>query len=182
MDRRKLPDPQRLLRARERDRRQRCCDGKLVRVQELHSLRRSAGAAFQLRRRFNPWSSCSSWRGRDSLKREARSWRNRSDHARRRTRNWIKKIRRHRRGQNGDRLQRGHQSWLGDRPRLHDLSGGKFSRRPAARQHGQAATGTASDGETLTSRSTIKSKWPNADGGGFEPPETLRVTACKAYT
>ena len=31
-------------------------DGELVRVQELHPLRRSAGAAFQLRGRFHPWA------------------------------------------------------------------------------------------------------------------------------
>src|SRR6266568_3670722 len=101
MDRRKLPDPQRLLRARERDRRQWRRHGKLVRIQELHS-----------------------------------------------------------------------------------LSGGEFSRRPAARQHGQAATGTAGDRETLTSRSRskIKSKWSNADGGGFEPPVPFSTHAFQACT
>ncbi len=73
LDRRKLPHPQRLLRARKRDRRQRRRDGQLLRIQELHPLRRSAGAAFQLRRRFDSWSPSASRRRRDSLQRKTRS-------------------------------------------------------------------------------------------------------------
>ena len=54
VDRRELPRPQRLLRARERHRRRRRGAGQFVRVQELPPFRRRAGAALQLRGRLDP--------------------------------------------------------------------------------------------------------------------------------
>ena len=66
----------------------------------------------------------------------------------------LKKIRRNRRRQNRDRLQFGHQSRLGYRPRLHDLSQRKLPRRPPTRQQGQAAAGFAGNRETLTGRAS----------------------------
>ena len=78
------------------------------------------------------------------------------EHARWRHSHRLEKIRRNRRRQNRDRLQFGHQSRLGYRTRLHDLSQRKFPRRPATRQQGQAAAGFAGDRETADAASAIR--------------------------
>src|SRR5262249_36991408 len=94
---------------------------------------------------------------------------NRSEYTGWRHPNGLEEIRGDRRRPNRDRAQFCDQSRLSHRPRLYDLPKRKLPRRPASRQHGQIATGAASNRETLAS----KNKRSRTDRG-FEPPETAK--------